>query len=280
MINVLKHSEPMASHCSLRAGGMAQDLFMPESIQTLAQFLQSNTKPVLLLGLGSNLLVRDSGFDGVVIKLTQLKSLHISQTHITAEAGVTLAKLSRFAQEKNLYGAEFLSAIPGTIGGALAMNAGAFGSEFWQFVKCVNTMNTSGEVFQRQPADFDIGYRQATPTHSHEFFISAELVFNQKPSNQNIQQLLQKRNNTQPIGLPSCGSVFKNPAKHYAAELIEKSQLKGFCIGGACVSNKHANFIINHQHASAADIENLILHIQQTVKSNFDIDLETELKII
>ncbi|WPE16909.1 UDP-N-acetylmuramate dehydrogenase [Candidatus Thioglobus autotrophicus] len=270
----------MASHCSLRAGGMAQDFFMPESIQALAQFLQSNTKPVLLVGLGSNLLVRDSGFDGVVIKLTQLKSLHISQTHITAEAGVTLAKLSRFAQEKNLYGSEFLSAIPGTIGGALAMNAGAFGSEFWQFVKCVNTMNTSGEVFQRQPADFDISYRQATPAHPHEFFISVELVFNQKPSNQNIQQLLQKRNNTQPIGLPSCGSVFKNPAKHYAAELIEKSQLKGFCIGGACVSDKHANFIINRHHASAADIENLILHIQQTVKSNFKIDLETELKII
>ncbi|MCH9646438.1 MAG: UDP-N-acetylmuramate dehydrogenase [Proteobacteria bacterium] len=280
LINVLKQCEPMASHCSLRAGGIAQNFFMPVSIQALIEFLQVNTKPILLVGLGSNLLIRDSGFQGVVIKLTQLKSLQFNRNHIMAEAGVTLAKLSRFTQENNLSGAEFLSAIPGTVGGALAMNAGAFGSEFWQFVKCVHTINAFGEIFERQPTDFDIGYRHVKPTHPNEYFIAAELTFNQAPSNQNIQQLLQKRNATQPVGLPSCGSVFKNPDQHYAAELIENSQLKGFCIGGACVSDKHANYIINHNNASATDIENLILHIQQTVKSNFKIDLETELKII
>ncbi len=280
LINVLKQCEPMASHCSLRAGGVAQDFFMPASIQALVEFLNKNTKPILLVGLGSNLLVRDSGFKGVVIKLTQLKSLQLKHNRIMAEAGVTLAKLSRFTHEKNLSGAEFLSAIPGTVGGALAMNAGAFGSEFWEFVKCIHTVNTAGEVFERQSADFNIGYRHVKPVHPHEYFIAAELEFNQTPSSQNIQQLLQKRNASQPIGLPSCGSVFKNPEQYYAAELIENSQLKGFCIGGACVSDKHANYIINHNNASATDIENLILHIQQTVKSNFKIDLETELKII
>ena len=270
----------MISHCSLRAGGLAQDFFVPNNTQALVDFLKSNTKPILFIGLGSNILIRDQGFKGVIIKLTQLKSLEINQSCNTAEAGATLAKLSRFTLEQNFFGAEFLSAIPGTIGGALAMNAGAFGSEIWQFVKRVQTVNKSGKLFWRQPGDFDIRYRQVTPVHPHEYFISVELEFNLVSSNQNIQQLLKKRNDSQPIGLPSCGSVFKNPKDHYAAELIEKSNLKGFCIGGACVSEKHANFIINHTKASAADIENLVVHIQQTVKSNFKIDLETELKII
>jgi UDP-N-acetylmuramate dehydrogenase len=270
----------MVSHCSLRAGGLAQDFFMPDNIQTLINFLKSNTKPLLFIGLGSNLLIRDQGFNGVIVKLTQLKSIEINRFCITAQAGVTLSKLSRFVRENNLYGAEFLNAIPGTIGGALAMNAGAFGAEFWQFVKCVHTVNTSGECFQRLPSEFEINYRHVNAVHTDEHFISAELEFSLTPSGQNIQQLLQRRSDSQPIGLPSCGSVFKNPTGHYAAELIEKSDLKGVCMGGACISNKHANFIINQNKASATDIENLILHIQQTVKSKFNIDLETELKII
>lgn len=277
---MMKHSEPMTSHCSLRAGGLAQDFFVPKNIQALVDFLKSNTKPILFIGLGSNILIRDQGFQGVIVKLTQLKSLLINQSCITAEAGTTLAKLSRFTLEKKIFGAEFLSAIPGTIGGALAMNAGAFGSEIWQFVKRVHTVNELGELFWRQPCDFDILYRQITPLHPHEYFISVELEFNSVSSNHSIQKLLKKRNDSQPIGLPSCGSVFKNPRDNYAAELIEKSNLKGFCIGGACVSKKHANFIINQNKASAADIENLVIHIQQTVKLNFKIDLETELKII
>jgi UDP-N-acetylmuramate dehydrogenase len=270
----------MASHCSLRAGGLAQDFFMPDNTQALINFLKSNVRPLLFIGLGSNLLIRDQGFNGVIVKLTQLKSVEINQSCIVAQAGVTLAKLSRFAQENNLHGAEFLSAIPGTVGGALAMNAGAFGAEFWQFVKCVHTVNTSGESFQRQPAEFEINYRNINAVNADEYFIAAVLEFNLTASDQNIQQLLQKRNDSQPMGLPSCGSVFKNPTGHYAAELIEKSDLKGICIGGACVSNKHANFIINQNKASATDIESLILHIQQTVKSKFNINLETELKII
>lgn len=270
----------MASHCSLRTGGFAQTLFIPESVQILVDFLKTNTQPILFVGLGSNLLIRDPGFEGVIIKLTQLNLLTLDHSSVTAEAGVTLAKLSRIALANNLHGAEFLSAIPGTVGGALAMNAGAFGSEFWQFVAYVQTINRSGELFQRSVKEFSVNYRQVIPAHKDEFFISAELVFNAKPSDKNIKQLLSQRNASQPIGLPNCGSVFKNPKNHYAAKLIEQSQLKGYCIGGACISEKHANFIINNNHATASDVEKLILHIQQVVKLNFDIDLEAELKII
>lgn len=270
----------MASHCSLRAGGLAQDFFSPNNIQELVEFLSTNTQPILFIGLGSNLLVRDQGFKGVAIKLTKLKSINITQDSLYAEAGTTLAKLSRVVSEHGLFGAEFLSAIPGTLGGALAMNAGAFNAEIWPFVNSVRTINSSGEVFTRYSQDFKIGYRQVIANHKNEYFISAEMNFNSKHSNQDIKQLLTARNASQPIGLPSCGSVFKNPKHRYAAELIEKSGLKGFCIGGACVSDKHANFIINNNNASAGDIESLILHIQQVVKLNFKIDLETELKII
>ncbi|WP_428086298.1 UDP-N-acetylmuramate dehydrogenase [Candidatus Thioglobus sp.] len=277
---MLKRNESMSMHCSLRAGGIAQTLFIPDDLQALINFLQNNSKPVLFVGLGSNLLIRDCGFQGVVVKLTQLKSLTLNDSTITAEAGVTLAKLSRIAQTNNHHGAEFLSAIPGTVGGALAMNAGAFGMEFWQFVNRVQTINAAGEVFERTANDFDISYRQVLANHTDEYFICADLIFNAESNSQNIKQLLLQRNASQPIGLPSCGSVFKNPKGYFAAQLIEQANLKGFCIGGACVSSKHTNFIINSNNATADDIENLILHIRQTVKSNFDIDLETELKII
>jgi UDP-N-acetylmuramate dehydrogenase len=276
----LKRCESMALHCSLRAGGLSQFFFMPNSIQTLVDFLKSNTKPILFIGLGSNLLIRDTGFQGVIIKLTQLKLFTLDGSNMNAAAGLALAKIARIASKNHLYGAEFLSAIPGTLGGALAMNAGAFGHEIWSLVERVRTINSVGEVFYRYPKDFEIGYRQVIPTHANEYFIGAELKFKTEKNQQNIQQLLEIRKTSQPIGLPSCGSVFKNPAPYYAAKLIEQSGLKGFCIGGACVSNKHANFIINQNNASASDIENLILHIQQTVKSNVNIDLELELKII
>ncbi|MBC8493737.1 MAG: UDP-N-acetylmuramate dehydrogenase [Candidatus Thioglobus sp.] len=277
---MLKHNEPMASHCSLRSGGLAQDFFTPNSIQALADFLSTNTQAVVFVGLGSNLLIRDQGFNGVVVKLTQLNALSINHSTISVSAGTTLAKLSRFIHSQHQYGGEFLSAIPGTVGGALAMNAGAFGSEFWQYVVQVQTMNSSGEVFWRSVDEFNISYRQVTPKHADEFFVAAKLAFNTEKSDQDVKQLLLKRNASQPIGLPSCGSVFKNPPGQYAAELIELANLKGHCVGGACVSNKHANFIINQNKATASDIENLITHIQQTVKSKFNINLETELIII
>lgn len=275
---MLLHNEPMSRHCSFRAGGLAEDFFTPETLQDLSDFLKTNQKPLLFLGLGSNLLVRDKGFPGVVIKLSQLKNLQLKNDLVEVEAGVSLAKLSRFCQAHGICGGEFLSAIPGTVGGGLKMNAGAFGAEFWSYVEWVKTIDKSGAIFKRHKDDFIITYRQVRHKQGEEYFIGATLKF-VKNSPQNIQELLKKRNQTQPIGQANCGSVFKNPTPQFAAKLIEESDLKGFCIGGACISNKHANFIINQNNATANDIENLIIHIQKTVKSKLGIHLETEVII-
>tara|TARA_B100001059_G_scaffold215706_1_gene233443 strand:+ start:706 stop:1539 length:834 start_codon:yes stop_codon:yes gene_type:complete len=277
---MLKINEPMSKHCSLRSGGETSEFFQPLDILELSQFLKNNTKPILMVGLGSNLLVRDKGFDGVTIHTKNLKELNISDNFIESGAGTSLAKLSRFALANFKYGAEFLSAIPGSVGGALAMNAGAFGSEIWQYVVSVKTMSHSGEMKDRKPSEFEIAYRSTIHKNSSEFFVSAVFNFNLKEQNDDVSELLKKRNSTQPIGLPSCGSVFKNPKNHFAAKLIESSGLKGYCIGGACVSDKHANYIINQDSATAQDIENLIAHIQDVIKQQFDIELETEIIII
>ena len=277
---MIKFNEPMSKHCSLRSGGMTSEFFLPEDINELSLFLKSNVKPILLVGLGSNLLVRDRGFNGVTIHTKNLKELNITNKYIESGAGTSLAKLSRFAQANLKYGAEFLSAIPGSVGGALAMNAGAFGSEVWQYVVSVQTMSLSGELQERFPNDYEINYRSVKHIFSDEFFISARFDFNLNKPNDNVRELLDKRNSSQPIGLPSCGSVFKNPKDNYAAKLIESSGLKGFCIGGACVSQKHANYIINQNNATALDIENLIIHIQNTIKALHNVELETEIIII
>ena len=277
---MLKLNEPMSKHCSLRSGGATSEFFQPVDVNKLSDFLINNKKPILMVGLGSNLLVRDRGFDGVTIHTKNLKELSISGDFIESGAGTSLAKLSRFALANLKYGAEFLSAIPGSVGGALAMNAGAFGSEIWQYVISVKTMNLSGEINERLPSDFEISYRSTIHRNSNEFFVSAVFNFNLKEQNDNVVDLLQKRNSTQPIGVPSCGSVFKNPKNHFAAKLIESSGLKGYCVGGACVSEKHANYIINQNNASALDIENLISYIQDTIKKKHNIELETEIIII
>ena len=277
---MIKFNEPMSKHCSLRSGGMTSEFFLPKDINELSLFLKSNVKPILLVGLGSNLLVRDRGFNGVTIHTKNLKELNITNKYIESGAGTSLAKLSRFAQANLKYGAEFLSAIPGSVGGALAMNAGAFGSEVWQYVVSVQTMSLSGELQERFPNDYEINYRSVKHRFSDEFFIRARFDFNLNKPNDNVRELLDKRNSSQPIGLPSCGSVFKNPKDNYAAKLIESSGLKGFCIGGACVSQKHANYIINQNNATALDIENLIIHIQNTIKTLHNVELETEIIII
>ena len=277
---MIKFNEPMSKHCSLRSGGMTSEFFLPEDINELSLFLKSNVKPILLIGLGSNLLIRDRGFNGVTIHTKNLKELNIKNKYIKSGAGISLAKLSRFAQANLKYGAEFLSAIPGSVGGALAMNAGAFGSEVWQYVVSVQTISLSGELQERFPNDYEINYRSVKHRFSDEFFISAQFDFNLNEPNDNVRDLLDKRNSSQPIGLPSCGSVFKNPKDNYAAKLIESSGLKGFCIGGACVSEKHANYIINQNNATALDIENLIIHIQNTIKTLHNVELETEIIII
>ena len=277
---MIKLNEPMSKHCSLRTGGQTSQFFVPQDEAALSNFLKNNKTQLLFVGLGSNLLVRDRGFDGTTIHTKNFNSLDISKDFIDSGAGASLAKLSRFSQANLKYGAEFLSAIPGSVGGALAMNAGAFGSEIWQYVVSVKTINLTGDIQERFPSDYKINYRSVIHQFSGEFFISARFNFDLKQPQDNVRDLLHKRNSTQPIGLASCGSVFKNPKDTYAAKLIESSGLKGFCIGGACVSEKHANYIINQNNASAMDIENLIAHIQNTIKDKHNVELETEIIII
>ena len=277
---MIKFNEPMSKHCSLRTGGQTSQFFVPEDEAALSNFLKNNKTQLLFVGLGSNLLVRDRGFDGTTIHTKNFNSLDISKDFVDSGAGTSLAKLSRFSQANLKYGAEFLSAIPGSVGGALAMNAGAFGSEIWQYVVSVKTINLTGDIQERFPSDYKINYRSVIHHFSGEFFISARFNFDLKQPQDNVRDLLHKRNSTQPIGLASCGSVFKNPKDTYAAKLIESSGLKGFCIGGACVSEKHANYIINQNNASAMDIENLIAHIQNTIKDKHNVELETEIIII
>ncbi len=279
------HNEPMSRHCSWRAGGHADIYFEPADKQDLMGFLAQLDEHTAItwIGLGSNLLVRDGGIRGVVIgALNRLNQLYLQDDGtVYAESGVSCAKLARFCQQHQLSGADFLAGIPGTVGGALAMNAGAFGFETWQFVKSVEMINRHGQLALRDAADFEVSYRSVSLADD-EWFSAGIFAFdkNHQLAESNIKSLLAKRNASQPIGQPSCGSVFKNPPGDHAARLIEQAGLKGLCIGGACVSEKHANFIINQKQASAQDIESLIETIQKKVKQQFSIELNTEVRII
>ncbi len=281
----LLHNESMARHCSWRAGGAADIYYEPADKDDLSVFMQTidAQQPVTWVGLGSNLLVRDGGLRGVtIVVLQKLNDLRLlSDGRVYAEAGVTCAKFSRFCQQHDLSGADFLAGIPGTLGGALAMNAGAFGYETWQFVESLEMMNRQGELIERQKHEFDVSYRSVNRA-TDEWFSAAVFSLPARDVEQQsrIRELLEKRNNSQPIGQPSCGSVFKNPEGDYAARLIEACGLKGSCIGEACVSEKHANFIINTGSANANDIEDLIEKVRREVKQNFSVELQHEVRII
>jgi len=280
------NDEPMARHTSWRAGGVAKRYVQAQSLVALASYIASlpENENLLWVGLGSNTLVRDGGFNGTVIAtqgvMTQLELL--DETTVYVGAGVAGAKLAKFCSKHHLAGAEFFAGIPGLIGGALAMNAGAFGGETWPLVVEVETLNRKGEIHKRKACEFNYSYRHVEGLKD-EWFVSATLKLNkqqQKAGTIDIKQLLAKRAASQPTGVASCGSVFRNPEGFYAAQLIEDCGLKGKRIGGAVVSEKHANFIINDNDASAADIESLIQLIQKTVKDKHGILLEPEARIV
>ena len=285
MRGTLLRDEPMTAHTSWRTGGKAERYFIPADIDDLSLFLsqQGSGERILWIGLGSNLLVRDGGIKGTVIAITGVfNEMTLHASGLKAGAGLTCAKAARFSAANGFSGAEFLAGIPGTVGGALAMNAGAFGGETWDIVNSVETINRQGERRVRQASEFEIGYRSVNIADD-EWFVSAELELRSDPkeaARANIRELLAHRAATQPLGESSCGSVFRNPEGGYAARLIESCGLKGKRIGGACVSEKHANFIINTGAASAADIEKLILHIQETVQEKCHVKLQTEVRIV
>lgn len=282
----LRHNEPMSRHTTWRVGGPAKQFFSPIDTDDLVVFLSTvpAADPLLWLGLGSNLLVRDGGFPGAVIAThTALSAIErCADGSVRVEAGVPCAKVARFCAAHNLVGVEFLAGIPGTMGGALAMNAGAWGSETWQWVERVETIDRLGARHLRRSEEFVVGYREVKGRPA-EWFLAAWLRI---PSGDGqaalarIKSLLEKRNATQPMGSANCGSVFRNPEGDYAGRLIEQCGLKGYCIGGACVSEKHANFIINAGAASAADVENLIVHVQKQVLEKTGTWLQPEAHIV
>lgn len=284
---VLLHNEPMARHTTWRVGGPARQFYQPLDADDLAMFLRQlpEAEPLFWVGLGSNLLVRDGGIHGTVIMTSgTLNGLAVGQDAVTvrAEAGVPCAKVARFSARHDLTGIEFFAGIPGTVGGALAMNAGAFGGETWPVVRAVETLDRNGVSHMRAPSDYQVSYRHVVGP-ANEWFIAA--YFNLQKgdgaaSMAQIKDLLEKRNRTQPTNQPSCGSVFRNPPGDHAARLIEASGLKGVCIGGACVSAKHANFIVNTGTATAADIEMLIAQVAETVEREHGIILVREAHII
>ncbi len=283
---LLKLNEPMSKHTSWRVGGPADRYYEPADVEDLKNFLAQlpDAEPLMWLGLGSNLLVRDGGIRGTVIATSGLLNelSLIDEDLVRAEAGVACAKAARFCVRQGLVGAEFLAGIPGTIGGALTMNAGAFGGETWEYVVAVEMLSKKGQLTLRNASEFEVAYRRVEGLKD-EFFVAAHLRLKKGDSDAaatHIRKLLDQRAVTQPIGKPSCGSVFRNPEGDYAARLIEACGLKGVCVGGARVSEKHANFIINEGDATAAQIEALIAKIIESVEQKFSLRLVTEVHIV
>lgn len=284
----LKRDEPMARHVSWRAGGHAARFYVPADLDDLGAFLARlpDEEPLLFVGLGSNLLVRDGGWPGTVVLMHAARLRpRLDGRLVYAEAGVASPKVARFAALNSLEGAEFLAGVPGTIGGALAMNAGCYGGETWDIVERVLTIDRGGRLQERARDAFEIGYRHCAPrTPREEWFAAAwfRLAPGDGDTSRGImKELLARRIATQPLSLPNAGSVFRNPDADHAARLIESCGLKGFGRGGARVSEKHANFIVNPEgRASAADIEWLIQHVQRMVYQMKGVVLVTEVRIV
>lgn len=282
----LQRNEPMSRHTSWHVGGPADWFFEPRDRADLADFLRALPAkiPIWWVGLGSNLLVRDGGLRGAVIlthgAFSRLE--HRAAGEVWCEAGVPCARIARHCVRLGLGPAEFFAGIPGTLGGALAMNAGAFGGETWQHVREVEVIDRAGGIHLRLASEYKVGYRHVEAPAPGEAFLSARLAFEARPGSNNdtIRELLLERKSKQPIGEWSCGSVFTNPPGDHAARLIEAAGLKGLRIGGACVSEKHANFIINEGEATAADLENLLGTVQRTVAARFGVQLHTEVRIV
>lgn len=290
----LRRNESMTRHVSWRAGGRVDRAYLPADLADLCEFLRTlpEAGPVYFVGLGSNLLVRDGGLRGTVIfthgVLKQIRLEDGTGCEVYAEAGVASPKVARFSAMHDLAGAEFLAGIPGTVGGALAMNAGCYGGETWDIVAKVTTIDRTGTLHERMRANYEVGYRRvslkAEGVHpAEEWFVAATFRLargGSEESRNKIKELISKRIASQPLDQPNAGSVFRNPPGEYAARLIEACGLKGHTIGGAMISPKHANFIVNTGNARAADIEALIVLAQAAVKQKFGIEFEREVRII
>ncbi|EYE88606.1 UDP-N-acetylenolpyruvoylglucosamine reductase [Fervidicella metallireducens AeB] len=284
--NLIRYDEPMKNHTSFKVGGPADILVTPETISEISNIIRLcniNNTPYFIMGNGSNLIVKDGGYRGVIIKLTSLNDITIEGNKLTAKAGAFLSKAAFEAYRNSLKGMEFASGIPGTVGGAVAMNAGAYGGEIKDIIESATVLDKGGNIIILSNEQLNLSYRHSV-IHDKDYIV-VEAVFRLQEGNPEEIKLLMddlngRRVAKQPLNYPSAGSTFKRPTGYYAGKLIEDAGLKGASYGGAMVSEKHAGFIINYDNASASDILNLIKKVQSVVKEKFNVELEPEVKII
>ncbi|MBQ7708258.1 MAG: UDP-N-acetylmuramate dehydrogenase [Lachnospiraceae bacterium] len=281
-----KSNEPLKNHTTMRVGGPAEYLFLPENadeITRIIDYCKSADKKYIIIGNGSNMVFSDEGFNGIVIKLfNNMNSIKSEGEMIIADAGSILSKLASYARDNSLTGMEFAAGIPGTLGGAVVMNAGAYGGEMKDIIEYVDVLLTDGSIKRFTNDEMKFGYR--TSAVKNDMIVISAGIRLKKGNKSDIEatmlELKEKRTSKQPLEYPSSGSTFKRPEGHFAGKLIEDAGLKGYRVGGAMVSEKHAGFVINYDNATAEDIVKLIEDVRNTVKEKFGVLLEPEVKII
>lgn len=277
---------PMSEHIYFRVGGPADILVTPvneEQVVNTLKLCREYNVPYFILGNGSNILVKDGGISGVVIKFNKLNKITTEGNCVTAQSGALLKDVSKAALENNLRGFEFACGIPGSIGGAVFMNAGAYDGEMAHVIKSVRVIDENCNIKNLTKEELELGYRSSIVMKKGYVVIEAtvELESGEYASiKDKIDDLTNRRESKQPLEYPSAGSTFKRPEGYFAGKLIQDSGLKGFSIGGAAVSEKHSGFVINKGGATAKDVLDVIAHVQKTVKENFDVELHTEVRII
>lgn len=285
-INQIRYNELMKNHTSFKVGGAADIFITPDSYDKFIKCLNACKKyntPYFIMGNGTNLMVRDGGYKGVIIKLTSLNDIKVEGNRVTADAGALLSKTANEALKNSLKGLEFASGIPGTIGGALTMNAGAYGPEMKDVVDCAEVVDEKGNRFILNRDQLELSYRMSAVQKYNYAILWASFVLEHGEYNQiknRMDELNKRRVDKQPLEYPSAGSTFKRPDGYFAAKLIDDAGLKGLSVGGAMVSKKHSGFIINYNNATAKDILELIKKVQELVKEKFGVDLEPEIKLI
>ena len=279
--------EPMSEHTTFRIGGPADALVMPRdavSLQKVMAFLRQEAIPFYVIGNGSNLLVGDRGFRGVIVQIYKnLADIQVEGNRIRAGAGAMLSGIARAAYNHGLTGLEFASGIPGTLGGAVVMNAGAYGGEMKDVIESVTVLTKDGEIRTMPAGKMAFGYRTSCVTEQAYLVLDAVFALQEGDPEkilERMQELKEQRTSKQPLDKPSAGSTFKRPEGHFAGKLIMDAGLKGYSVGGACVSPKHAGFVVNNGGATAADVVAVIDHVKAEVESRFGVQLECEVRMI
>ncbi|WP_287173085.1 UDP-N-acetylmuramate dehydrogenase [Staphylococcus sp.] len=284
--NIIKVDEPLKRYTYTETGGEADFYLSPtknEEVQAIVSYAYNNNIPVTYLGNGSNIIIREGGIRGIVLSLLSLDHIDVSDDAIIAGSGAAIIDVSRVARDHVLTGLEFACGIPGSIGGAVFMNAGAYGGEVKDCIDYALCVNEKGDLIKLTTEELELDYRNSIVQKKH--LVVLEAAFTLMPGNLDeiqakMDDLTERRESKQPLEYPSCGSVFQRPPGHFAGKLIQDSDLQGHRIGGVEVSKKHAGFMVNVDNGTATDYEDLIHHVQRTVKDKFDVELNTEVRII